>query len=52
MKKITMIKITKLLSIIGINFYDILDEVCYLSKERFDYICKIKSKKRKRKGRK
>lgn len=52
MEKITMLEITGLLKIMGINFYEILDEICDLTNEKYDYIKRIKSKKRKRKGRK
>ena len=50
MKNMTIVGLAKLLGSMGINFSDILDEVCNLTNEKYDYIKKIKSKKRKRKG--
>ena len=50
MKQRTLLGITGLLKSMGINFYEIVDEIVDIHNERFYYIKKIKSKKRKRKG--
>ena len=52
MKQITLLEITGLLKIMGINYYGIMDKIVDIHNERFYYIKKIKSKKRKRKGKK
>lgn len=37
MKKITMLEITGLLKLLGINFYDIIDEIVDVNNEIFQY---------------